>query len=120
LTWSLERTARTVGRFVRFWDPAYYRTYPDGPGRPVGYMSVEAEVTRALARPEDFLDVPADDPLRRRKASGQARDTWDDPSPAFVVRDGAYVSARWPGDAHTFARRFDAVVREASQVALPG
>jgi hypothetical protein len=23
-----------------------------------------------------------------------------------VVEDGCYVSARWPGDAHTFARRF--------------
>jgi hypothetical protein len=22
------------------------------------------------------------------------------------VRDGSYVSARWPGDAHTFARTF--------------
>jgi putative intracellular protease/amidase len=67
---------------------------------------VQAEVTRALARPEDFLDVPADAPRRWRQASGLLRDTPDDDRPAFVVRDGRYVSARWPGDAHTFARRF--------------
>jgi putative intracellular protease/amidase len=24
----------------------------------------------------------------------------------FVVRDGSYVSARWPGDAYLFGRRF--------------
>jgi hypothetical protein len=28
------------------------------------------------------------------------------------VRDGAYVSARWPGDAHTFARTFAEVLAE--------
>ena len=28
---------------------------------------------------------------------------------AFVVVDGHYVSARWPGDAYTFARRFEAL-----------
>lgn len=120
LTWSLEHAGWRVGRVFRFWDPAYYRTYPDGPGQPVGHMSVEAEVTRALARPGDFRDVPADDPLRRKKTNGQTRDTWDDSSPAFVVRDGAYVSARWPGDAHTFAKQLHAVVQEVSEVAAPG
>ena len=34
------------------------------------------------------------------------RDTASDPSPAFVVEDGRYVSARWPGDAYSFARAF--------------
>jgi hypothetical protein len=29
-----------------------------------------------------------------------------------VVRDGNYVSARWPGDAHTFAATFAAVLGE--------
>ncbi len=110
LTWTMERRARMVGRIVRFWDPNYYRTYDDGPGRPAGYMSVQQEVTRALARPEDFLDVPADAPDRNLKVSGTARDSWDDDRPAFVVRDGDYVSARWPGDAHTFARAFAAIL----------
>ena len=67
-------------------------------------------MTRALARPGDFLDVPADAPDYRRKVGGLARDTFDDDRPAFVVRDGNYVSARWPGDAHTFARTFAAVL----------
>jgi hypothetical protein len=29
-----------------------------------------------------------------------------------LVRDGNYVSARWPGDAHTFARLFANVLTE--------
>jgi putative intracellular protease/amidase len=40
------------------------------------------------------------------------RDTWDDDRAAFVVRDGDYVSARWPGDACTFARRVAEVLAE--------
>jgi hypothetical protein len=38
----------------------------------------------------------------------------DDDRPAWVVRDGSYVSARWPGDVHTFARTFAAVLDERS------
>ena len=34
------------------------------------------------------------------------RGTADDDAPAFVVEDGPYVSARWPGDAYLFAKRF--------------
>jgi putative intracellular protease/amidase len=112
LTWALERSGWMVGRIFRFWDPGYYRTYDDGPGKPIGYMSVQQEVTRALARPDDFMDVPAAAHDYRRKTSGMARDSFDDDRPAFVVRDGDYVSARWPGDAHTFARIFAAVLAE--------
>jgi len=110
LTWALERSADRIARLVRRQDPGYYRTYPDPPGEPEGFMSVQAEVTRALARPEDFLDVPADSPQRRRQTSGTHRDTAADPRPAFVVRDGSYVSARWPGDAHAFAATFAEVL----------
>jgi hypothetical protein len=106
LTWKLERTAWAIARRTRFWDPSYYRTYLEEPGQPPGYMSVQQEVTRALARPEDFCDVEAGAPEYRRKTSGRARDTADDSGPAWVIRDGSYVSARWPGDAHTFARTF--------------
>jgi putative intracellular protease/amidase len=106
LTWTLEHRAWSVARFSRFWDPDYYRTYTEERGQPSGYMSVQQEVTRALARPEDFLDVVAGTPDAARKSSGRARDTMDDERPAFVVEDGRYVSARWPGDVHTFARRF--------------
>ncbi|WP_243050537.1 type 1 glutamine amidotransferase domain-containing protein [Dyella sp. RRB7] len=106
LTWALEKSAWSLTRITRFWDPDYYRTYPDAPGQPAGYMSVQQEVTRALARPEDFLDVPTDAPDYRRKTSGLVRDSDTDASPAFVVRDGHYLSARWPGDVHRFAREF--------------
>jgi hypothetical protein len=104
LTWSLEHSAWSLARMTRFWDPTYYRTYMETGGEPRGYMSVQQEVTRALERPADFLDVASDAPHARRKRNGLARDSIDDDTPAFVVRDSNYVSARWPGDVHTFAR----------------
>ncbi len=114
LTWRLERMAWMVGRRTRFWDPNYYRTYIEQPGQPTGYMSVQQEVSRALARPEDFLDVPADSPDHWLKTSGLERDTLDNDRPAWVVRDGNYVSARWPGDVHTFAKTFSLVLAEGA------
>jgi len=66
----------------------YYRTYP---------AYVEDEVSAALASPEQFERGPRT--LRRRG-------TRDDHSAAFVVEDGNYVSARWPGDSYLFAQRF--------------
>jgi putative intracellular protease/amidase len=113
LTWKLENTAWTMSRFlIRFWDPGYYRTYLENKDQPVGYMGVQQEVTRALAKPEDFLDVAADAPAQFAKTSGVMRDSETNSAPAWVVRDGNYVSARWPGDVHTFAKTFDAVIRE--------
>jgi putative intracellular protease/amidase len=106
LTWALENSAWSLARITRFWDPDYYRTYVERDGQPKGFMSVQQEVTRALADPKDFRDVARDDPDYRRKSSGLARDTSDNPAPAFVVRDRNYVSARWPGDVHTFAKTF--------------
>lgn len=106
LTWAQERAASALAHIGRWWDRDYYRTYVEQPGQPEGHMSVEAEVTRALASPKDYLDVPRDAPDFRRKTSGLARDSVDDARPAWVVRDGNYVSARWPGDVHTFAARF--------------
>ena len=111
LTWAFERSAWSVARITRFWDPNYYRTYLEQAGQPEGFMSVQQEVTRALARAEDFRDVPRDDPDYRRKTSGLARDTMDDATPAFVVRDRNYVSARWPGDVHTFAKTFAGMLK---------
>jgi putative intracellular protease/amidase len=112
LTWALESKAWELARWSRFWDPDYYRTYLEEPGQRSGYMSVQQEVTRALAQPEDFLDVPKGTPDYRRKTSGRARDTLSDSRPAWVVRDGTYVSARWPGDVHTFATAFCEVLGE--------
>jgi putative intracellular protease/amidase len=111
LTWALENSAWSLARVTRFWDPNYYRTYPERDGQPKGFMSVQQEVTRALARPEDFCDVPKDDPYYRSKTSGLQRDSMDNETPAFVVRDRNYVSARWPGDAHTFAKAFAAMLQ---------
>jgi putative intracellular protease/amidase len=104
LTWKLERSAWRISRFTRFWDPDYYRTYTEEPGQPVGYMSVQSEVTRALKDPNDFCDVVRGSTDWRIKTSGLSRDTATDSRPAFVVDDGMYVSARWPGDTHTFAK----------------
>jgi putative intracellular protease/amidase len=107
LTWKLERSAWLLSRYAgRWWDRDYYRTYLEQAGEPAGYRSVQAEVTRALARAEDFLDVAADAPQRWRKTCGLFRDAPGDARAAFIARDGAYLSARWPGDAHTFAAMF--------------
>jgi putative intracellular protease/amidase len=120
LTWQLERKAWSVARRTRFWDPSYYRTYSEGPGQPEGFMSVQQEVTRALAGPADFLDVPVGAPDYRLKTSGRARDSATDARPAWVVRDGNYISARWPGDVHTFARTFADALDDAGEPSRPG
>jgi len=104
LTWALEGAARRLTRFTRFWDADYYATYPDGPGERPGTRSTEAEIRRALAEPEHFLDVPKGCAHYRLKTDGIHRDSPDDDRQAFVVEDGVYVSARWPGDVHTFAK----------------
>jgi hypothetical protein len=75
-------------------------------------------VARALARPEQFVDVDPADPDARIKNDGRHRDRPGNPRPAHVVIDRNYVSARWPGDAHTFAQRF-AVVVSRSPVGAP-
>ncbi|MDH0895890.1 MULTISPECIES: type 1 glutamine amidotransferase domain-containing protein [unclassified Pseudomonas] len=107
LTWKMEKTAWDLTRFYgRWWDGDYYRTYAEAPGEPAGYMSVQGEVGRALASPDDFLDVPQGAPDFWRKTSGLHRDTPTDSRPAWVVRDGNYVSGRWPGDMHELMRRF--------------
>jgi len=111
LTWAFEDSAWSIARIMRFWDPNYYRTYLEQGGQPKGFMSVQQEVTRSLARAEDFRDVPRSDPDYRRKTSGLERDSIDNAMPAFVVRDRNYVSARWPGDAHTFAKIFAGMLK---------
>ena len=82
-------------------------------------MSVQAEVTRALADPADFCDVPAGAPDFRMKTSGLRRDTPDDARPAFVVDDRNYLSARWPGDAYTFGQTFARKLSAAREPQAP-
>ena len=67
----------------------YYRTYP---------AYVEDEVRAALDHPDDQFE--------RGPVTLSARGTATDDTPAFVVQDGNYLSARWPGDAYLFGRRF--------------
>lgn len=113
LTWRLEKAAwSTMKYFGRVWDPTYYRTYLEVGSEPVGYRSVQAEVSRALASPADFCDVPKDAGDYFRKTSGLFRDSDKDQRPAWVVCDRRYVSARWPGDVHAFAAAFAAVLAE--------
>lgn len=66
---------------------SHYRTYP---------MSVEAEVKAALTSPADFQRGP----MIPQYA------TQEKPRAGFIVRDGNYISARWPGDAWTLATEF--------------
>lgn len=116
LTWKLERSAWLLTAFwARFWDPLYYRTYSEGRDESVGYRSVEMEVKRALASPADFLDVPRGSSGFLLKTTGIARDSLNNAKPAWVVRDGHYVSARWPGDVFTFAQTFVQVLAEQAQ-----
>ena len=113
LTWKLEKSAWDLTRFLaRFWDPDYYRTYRESKSEPAGYWGVEQEIKRALATPADFLDVPPDAPHHFLKASGLVRDTMIDARPAWTVRDDHYLSARWPGDVHTFGKEFAAMLAE--------
>ena len=75
---------------LTFWKLGrYYRTYP---------AYVEDEVKAALRDPARQF--------RRGPMVFTRRDTESDDRPAFVVCDRNYVSARWPGDAYTFARAF--------------
>ena len=81
----LERSAYLLTAWRR---GRYYRTYP---------AYVQEEVIAALGDPDQF---------QRGPRVLTARGTATDDSAAFVVQDGRYVSARWPGDAYLFARRF--------------
>jgi putative intracellular protease/amidase len=67
----------------------YYRTYP--------------------AYVQDEVEAALDDPGRqfeRGPRTLSARGTATDDTAAFTVADGNYLSARWPGDAYLFGRRF--------------
>ena len=83
----------------------YYRTYP---------AYVEDEVKASLDDPRaQFVRGPL---------TLSARGTATDDTPAFTVEDGRYVSARWPGDAYLFARRFSEMLAVSSDGGgrLPG
>ncbi len=85
LTAMMEEIAvRLTGRAL----PGHYRTYP---------VSVEAEVRGRIGSAGRFERGP----VFPRYATASS------PQAGFVVRDGNYLSARWPGDAWTLAVRLN-------------
>jgi putative intracellular protease/amidase len=73
--------------FITAWAlGSYYRTYP---------AYVEEEVVSALESPSQFVRGPRT--LFRRGTESDDRGT-------FVVEDGRYLSARWPGDAYALSK----------------
>ncbi len=73
---------------LTFWRHGrYYRTYD---------AYVEEEVRAVVGDPAGF---------ERGPRTLTARGTRDDDRAAFVVEDGAYVSARWPGDSYLIAKK---------------
>lgn len=78
----------------RAWAGDYYLTYR---------TPVEDEVRLSLRESSDFISGPL--PIWR--------DSLDSLSNGFVVRDGNYISARWPGDAHRFAMELNKALIES-------
>lgn len=87
----LQKQEMLAWQITRAWLGNYYRTYD---------QSVQAEVTAALAKPDDFLEGPT--PL--------TRDSEKNLKPGFVLKDRHYLSARWPGDAHSLAHELHAML----------
>jgi putative intracellular protease/amidase len=76
---------------TRLWLGDYYRTYP---------TTVQAEVTAALASPSDFQAGPR----------VTLRDSPNHLGRGFTVKDGNYLSARWPGDCYRLAADYVGLV----------
>jgi protease I len=74
----------------------YYRTYD---------VTMNDELKSFLRDPSDYSAGPG-------WPIPMGRDTADDLDPGFIVRDGKYLSARWPGDAHRFAAAFVVMLSE--------
>ncbi len=87
-TTCLPKYMERIAYFTTAWKLGrYYRTYD---------AYVEDEVKAALDDPSCFVRGPI---------ALFSHGTEDDDRAAFVVEDGAYVSARWPGDAYLFAKK---------------
>ena len=107
LPWKMEKSAWDITKYYgRFWDANYYRTYHENKEEPSGHWSVEKEIKRHLKDEDDFINVSEESEHFFLKSSGLFRDNIKQSRPAWIVEDGNYLSARWPGDAHTFARSF--------------
>ncbi|MCW3126834.1 MAG: hypothetical protein JWO03_2492 [Bacteroidetes bacterium] len=84
----LKSQEMTAYNLTRLWLKDYYLTYPE--------ITVEDEVTNSLSDKHNFLKGPT--PMRR--------DDMDHLDRGFIVLDRNYLSARWPGDAYSFALAF--------------
>lgn len=88
-TTALLKSQEMMGYFMtRLWLNDYYLTYPE--------ISVEDEVKSVLVNESNFVNGPT--PI--------LRDTPQNLSRGFYVRDRNYVSARWPGDLYSFTKAF--------------
>lgn len=95
----LRKYMETLAFGMTFWKLGRYcRTYP---------AYVQDEVTSALVWSSQFVHGPL--------TLGQ-RGTASDDSAAFVVEDGNYLCARWPGDAYLLARKLMAKLAVARAV----
>lgn len=92
-TGLLETQELLAWKMTKLWMGDYYRTYD---------QTMESEVRSFLKDKGQFEKGPL--PI--------ARDTPTNLSRGFTVRDGWYLSARWPGDAHRFGGEFAKVLEE--------
>ena len=88
----LKRQERLAYNLTRYNLGDYYLTYPE---------TVEDEVTKSLRSSEDFIQGPL--PILRDSPKNLSR--------GFTVRDGNYLSARWPGDVYSFATEYLEMLR---------
>ena len=88
----LKRQERLAFHLTKWNLGRYYLTYPE---------TVENEVTSTLKSPSDFIHGPL--PILRDSPNKLSR--------GFTVRDGNYLSARWPGDICSFATEYLKMLR---------
>jgi putative intracellular protease/amidase len=93
LTYNQELIAYNL---TRLWLGDYYRTYS---------VAMQDELVTYLQSASDYFPGPGN-PIPTR------RDSDNDLNPGFTVRDGKYLSARWPGDAHLFGNQFVDMIEE--------
>ncbi len=87
VTCVLQTQELLAWNLTRIWQGDYYRTYD---------VTTQKEVTSYLKDKNQFIAGPM--PLRR--------DSPTDLKPGFSVKDGNFLSARWPGDVHSFSYEF--------------
>ena len=93
-TTALLKTQEMAAYQVTRWNLGdYYRTYP---------ITVEDEVRGVLQSATDFIRGPL--PILRDAPGKLSR--------GFTVRDGNYLSARWPGDVYKFSHDYLAMLGE--------